>query len=333
MAGVATPAMAAAVSEEGALGGLGLGASSPENAAKAIADTQRLTDRPFQANFFCHSSPRADNAVEREWLARAAPLFRDFRLPAPTKLEPAYTSFRQDDAMLQVLLEMRPAVASFHFGLPREDQLEAMRESGLWLMTSATCLEEAKAIERAGLHAIIAQGWEAGGHRGIFDPDGPDEQLGTEALTRLLARECRLPVIAAGGLSTGRDVLRALEWGAIAAQIGTAFIACPESAADADYRRRLEQGPPTVMTRAISGRPARCLANSFTQWAEDVPASAIPDYPIAYTMGKAIAAAARTAGETGFGAQWAGMSAGSVKPASAAERIRTIASEMQRSDL
>ncbi|WP_410216604.1 NAD(P)H-dependent flavin oxidoreductase [Paracoccus sp. (in: a-proteobacteria)] len=329
MAGVATPAMAAAVSEAGALGSLGLCAASPESARQAINDVQQRTAAPFNVNFFCHAKPMRDPAVEAAWIARTAPLFARFEATPPAGLRDIYTSFRDTDAYLHLVLELRPRVVSFHLGLPRSDQVQAMRAAGLVLIGSATSPAEAKAIEAAGCHAVIAQGWEAGGHRGIFDPDGPDERLSTSDLLRALLDEVTLPVIAAGGIMDGRDIRRMLDKGAAAAQLGTAFIGCPESAADAGYRDRLALGGDTVMTRAISGRPARCLGNAFTQWADDVEPAAIPAYPCAYDLAKALNTAAMAKGATAYGAQWAGAQAARARALPAGELVEALAAEIK----
>lgn len=330
MAGVSTPEMAAAVTGAGGLGGLGLGAATVEAAARAIAETRARTAGPFNLNFFCHAPPRRDAAVERAWIARAEPLFARFGATPPAELNEIYPSFRADDAMLALVLESRPAVASFHFGLPRPEQLAALRDAGVLLLASATSPEEARAIEAAGLDGVVAQGWGAGGHRGIFDPDGPDERLETEALVRRLARDGRLPVVAAGGLMDGADVVRALGWGAVAGQLGTAFVACAESLADAAYRARLHAAGETVMTRVISGRPARCLRNRFTDWGSDAADREVAPYPCAYDLGKALNAAATRAGETGYGAQWSGVGAARARAAPAAEIVAALAAEMRR---
>lgn len=328
MAGVSTPAMAAAVSEAGGLGSLGLGASSPPAARKAIFDTRALTGRPFNLNVFCHAPARRDDDVEQRWIECSRPLFANFGATPPPALREIYRSFRDDDAMLAVLLESRPAVVSFHFGLPRADQIAALRATGARLFGCATSPVEARALETAGMDAIIAQGWSAGGHRSIFDPDAPDARLSTEDLTRSIVARTNLPVIAAGGLMDGADIRRALGWGAAAVQLGTAFIACDESAADDAYRDRLMTGGDTVMTAAISGRPARCLTNGFTRWAEPADPAMIPAYPCAYDLGKAINAAAKAIGETGFGAQWAGSEAGRARSLPAGELVRELAQEM-----
>lgn len=331
MAGVATPAMAAAVSDAGALGALGLCSSTPGAARRAIDDVRQLTSKPFNVNFFCHAKPQRDPAREAAWISRAAPLFARFGAEPPSELRDIYTSFRDTDAYLDLMLELRPRAISFHLGLPRPDQIEKMLGAGLVLIGSATSLAEARAVEAAGFHAVVAQGWEAGGHRGIFDPDGSDDRLSTSDLLQSLLAEVTLPVIAAGGIMDGRDIRLMLDSGAAAAQLGTAFVGCPESAADAGYRDRLAMGGDTVMTLAISGRPARCLQNAFTQWVEDVEPAAIPAYPCTYDLGKALNAAARAKGVTAYGAQWAGAQAGRARVRPAGELVTVLRREMATS--
>ena len=332
MAGVSGPALAAAVSNAGGLGSLGLGAMAADAAAETIAATRAATDRPFHVNLFCHRPARADPAREAAWLARMGPLFAGFGARPPERLAEIYRSYAEDRAMQAMLLDLRPPVVSFHFGLPPADHLAALRRAGVFVMASATNLAEARAGVAAGAQAIIAQGWEAGGHRGLFDPAAPDPRLGMLALVQMLAAALPVPVVAAGGIMTGGAVAGALAAGASAAQLGTAFIACPESLADDSYRAALTGagGQRTVMTAAISGRPARCLGNRFTDWAADLAAAEIPDYPRAYDAGKALNAAARAAGETGFGAQWAGQGAPLARALPAAALMAALVQEMRQ---
>lgn len=326
MAGVSTPALAAEVCAAGGLGALGLGAATPARAAQDLAELRARTDRPIHANLFCHTVTPPDAARDARWIARTAPLFAQFDAAPPDQLQEIYPSFCDDDgAMMRVLLDCRPEVVSFHFGLPRADQMAALRATGALLLVSVTSPDEAQAAQDAGMDAVIAQGWEAGGHRGIFDPAGPDARMTTEALTRALAGP--LPVVAAGGLMSGSDIRAALGWGAQAAQLGTAFIGCPESAADAGYRARLARGGATEMTPAISGRPARCLSNAFTAWAG--AGTDVAPYPRAYDLGKALNAAAKTAGESGFGAQWAGMGADRAEALPARDLVTRLAAEFR----
>ncbi len=310
MAGVSTPELAAAVSNAGGLGSIGVGATDARG-TRAMIDAVRVrTDHPFNVNLFVHATAKADEVREQGWLQALQPLFQRYGAEPSPALRTIYRSFADDDEMLAMLVEAKPPVVSFHFGLPGAGRIAALKEAGCVLAASATSVAEARAIKAAGIDVVVAQGWEAGGHRGVFDPTAYDDQLGTMALTRLLVTQSNMPVIAAGGIVDGAGIQAALALGAVAAQLGTAFIACPESSADEAYRAALH-GPGadhTVMTRVISGRPARCLANRFTEWAARAPAEP-PDYPIAYDAGKALHAAAKAGGESGFGAQWAGQGA------------------------
>ena len=330
MAGVSTPAMAAAVANVGALGAIGIGASDVAGAAAMINAVRAGTDRAFNVNVFVHATPRPDPVREAGWLEWLAPIFAQFDAAPPAALHTIYTSFADDPDMLAMLVEKAPPVVSFHFGLPAPDAIAALQSRGVVLIATATNLAEAQAIEAAGIDAIVAQGIEAGGHRGVFDPAAPDAALGTMALTRLLARNVKIPVIAAGGIMDGAGIAATLDLGAVAAQLGTAFIACPESAADDAYRAALH-GPGayhTTLTTLISGRPARALTNRFTALSETVRDRIPPDYPIAYDAGKALHAAAKAAGEYGFGAQWAGQGAPMARALPAADLVRTLVSEL-----
>lgn len=329
MAGVSTPSMAAAVSNAGGLGSIGVGAASAETARQMIGAVRALTDRPFNVNVFCHRPAVPNPAQEASWIARLAPEFARYGATPPNALREIYTSFVDDDAMLDVLVTERPRVVSFHFGLPSPARVAALRQAGIVvLLATATNFGEARAIADAGLDGVVAQGYEAGAHRGVFDPDAPDDQLGTLALTRLLVRTVSIPVIAAGGIMDGEGIAACLLLGASAAQLGTAFVGCPESDADTGYRTALfgEPSRHTVMTTAVSGRPARCLANRFT--ALGAAAAEVPSYPIAYDAAKRLHAAAKAKGEFGFGAQWAGQGAPLARQLSAARLVEELGIEM-----
>ncbi len=330
MAGVSTPAMAAAVSNAGALGSIAVGATDAAGARSMIEAVRAQTARPFNVNLFTHAPARSDPAREAAWLTALTPLFRSHGAEPPTTLREIYRSFVEDEEMLAVLVDLAPPVISFHFGLPDPIRIAALKQAGCLLLATATNMTEAQAAKEAGIDAIVAQGYEAGGHRGAFDPEAPDDQLGTFALTRLLAIQCGLPVIAAGGIMDGQGIRAALDLGAVAAQLGTAFIACPESSADQAYRAALASPAAhhTIMTRAVSGRPARCLANRFTAWGSETRPEA-PAYPIAYDAGKALNAAAKAKGEGGFGAQWAGQGAPLARAMPAADLIALLAKELQ----
>ena len=331
MAGVSTPAMAAAVSNAGALGSIGVGAASSATAAEMISQLRKLTSRSINANVFCHRPALANPAVESAWLARLRPEFQQFGIEPPPAIREIYTSFLADPDMLELFVATKPTVVSFHFGLPTPAQLDRLRAAGIVLIGSATSLAEARAIVSAGMHAVIAQGYEAGGHRGLFDAGAHDDRLGTVALTRVLVRALDVPVIAAGGIMDGAGIAAALQLGAVAAQLGTAFVDCPESSADSGYRAALrsEAAHHTEMTAAISGRPARSLPNRFTRLGREVAAADIPAYPIAYDAGKALHAAAKAASEFGYGAQWAGQGAPLARSLPAADLVRELVAELR----
>jgi nitronate monooxygenase len=329
MAGVSSPALAAAVSNAGALGSIAVGATDAEGARRMIAAVRERSTRSLNVNVFCHRPARADGIAEAAWLEHLRPHFERLGAKPPARLEEIYRSFAEDDAMLAALLADKPRVVSFHFGLPCVERIRALRESGTVLLATVTSVAEGCAAVDAGVQAIVAQGYEAGGHRGVFDADAEDDCLGTMTLTRLLVRRLDVPVIAAGGIMDGAGIAAALRLGASAAQLGTAFVACPESDADAGYREALASDAAyhTVMTRAISGRPARCLSNRFTVLGAGIAPRRIPSYPIAYDAGKALNRAAKAAHETGYGAQWAGQGAPLARELPAAELVSALAEE------
>jgi len=330
MAGVSSPAMAAAVANAGGLGSIGVGATDAESARGMIEAIRSQTNRSFNVNVFCHRPAIANASIEAAWLERLRPEFARYGAAPPVRLREIYRSFVEDDAMLAMLRDERPRIVSFHFGLPSAERIAALRAAGIVLLATATSLAEARSIAAAGIDAVVAQGYEAGGHRGMFDPTAPDDQLGTLALTRILARSLDIPVIAAGGIMDGAGIAAALSLGASAAQLGTAFIACPESHADEAYRAALQGDAAchTTMTCAISGRSARGLANRFTKLGHEIAQAEIPAYPIAYDAGKALNAAAKAAGEPGYGAQWAGQGAPLARALPAADLTAQLVSEL-----
>ncbi len=335
MAGVSTPAMAAAVSEAGALGSIAVGATDAAGAEAMIAELRQRTAAAFNVNLFCHRPAEAAAAVESRWIERFRPLFAEYGAPPPAALSEIYRSFVEDEEMLDLLLTVRPPVVSFHFGLPRDPWVRVLRDAGIVLLATATNLAEGRKVASAGIDAIVAQGWEAGGHRGMFDPDAADEQLTTLGLVDQLVGGLDIPVIAAGGIMDGAGIAAALKAGASAAQLGTAFIACDESAADQGFRAALASpaAHQTAMTRVISGRPARCLGNRFTALGADIPDGEVPAYPIAYDLGKALNAAAKARGEYGFGAQWAGTGAPRFRAMPARQLVQALASELRHTDI
>ena len=333
MAGVSTPALAAAVSNAGGLGSLGVGVMNATGARKIIRETRALTTKPFNINVFCHTPATADGQVEHKWLDWLAPQFEKYGAVPPASLSEIFTSFVADMDMLQVFLEEKPAVVSFHFGLPSAEVIAALKTAGIRLLASATNLQEAAEVAVAGVDAIVAQGIEAGGHRGTFDPDGPDDQLGTFVLTRLLATEFELPVVAAGGIMDGAGIAAALALGAQAAQLGTAFLACPETSVDEGYRQAVLGAPArhTTFTTAFSGRVARSMVNRFTELGSDGNSPKPPQFPVAYDAAKALHAAAKAKGEFGYGAEWAGQAAALARCLPAAELFAQLERELNAS--
>ncbi|MBD1551454.1 NAD(P)H-dependent flavin oxidoreductase [Pseudomonas typographi] len=329
MVGVSTPALAAAVSNAGGLGSIGLGACSPEQARTMLQQTRALTAKPFNANLFCHRPARADAVRARAWLEHLRPLFAQFGAEPPAQLAEIYKSFANDPAMLEVLLELCPPVVSFHFGLPPQAFIDALKAKGIVLLATATSLAEARLIEQAGLDAVVAQGVEAGGHRGVFEPR-EDTRLGTFALVRCLAERVSLPVIAAGGIMDGAGIQAALTLGAQGVQMGTAFILCPESAANAAYRQALRspRAECTAITAAISGRPARGLVNRWFTEVDCPTAPPLPDYPNTYDAAKALVAAAGVQGSDAFAVQWAGQGAPLARALPAAQLLAQLAEEL-----
>lgn len=331
MAGVSTPALAAAVSEAGGLGSLGLGASSVEQAKAMIAATQALTNKPFNVNLFCHLAPKRNITNEQAWIDYLAPQFAEFKTTPPKKLHEIYQTFIDNPEMLALLLEMKPAVVSFHFNVPSSEVVSQLKQKGIYTMATATNLQEVRLIEQAGIEAIIAQGIEAGGHRGMFDVKVKDDELSTDELVVLFSRHSELPIIAAGGIMTGHDIQSVMEQGAVAAQLGTAFILCPESSANEGYRHKLKHQiiDNTALTSAISGRPARGIVNTFICLGQRYDIGKLPDYPIAYDLGKQLNAAATRFGRDDFSAYWAGQSVTRVREMTATALVETLVQEMK----
>ena len=323
MARVSTPELAAAVSAAGALGGLGSGMLGVDELRAQAEAVRAHTDRPFQLNFFCH--PPAEIVAAEATAARAAiaPLYEELGLGEPP--EPSTPAIAFDAPRLEALLEIRPPVVSFHFGLPGDEAIAACREAGITVLASATTVAEARDLEGRGVDAVVAQGAEAGGHRGSYLVDGDDGPVGTLALVPQVADAVSVPVIAAGAIADGRGLAAALALGAGAAQIGTAFIACPESAAPPEYRQALRAADAehTTITRAFSGRPARVLRNRGTEEISE---------PLPYPTQMSLTAALRGAGRdpADFFPLFAGQGALLAREVPAAEVVATVVAEAER---
>jgi nitronate monooxygenase len=329
MAGTSTVAMAAAASNAGALGSIALGASNVAQANDLLAQMRSLTKRPFNVNFFCHQPAQLDAAKDAAWLAHLKPLLDEFGGTVTLPLKEIYTSFVVDDEMQQLLLASPPAVMSFHFGLPSAEVIAQFKRAGVVLMATATNLHEARLIEAAGIDVIVAQGFEGGGHRGIFN-EYDDAQIGTFALVRLIASQTTLPVVAAGGIMDGAGIAAAMQLGAQAVQMGTAFLLTKESGANAGYRAMLksERALHTQVTRVISGRPARGIVNRMIREIDTTDAPQTPAYPAVYDAGKQLIALATAQGSNEFAAHWAGQGAHLIRDGySVAELIAVLLEE------
>lgn len=327
MAGVSTPELAAEVSNQGGLGSLGLGANSVSTAREQILKTQELSHQPFQVNFFCHEAEALDENVTQAWIAQFTDHFSQFGATAPTNLNCIYPSFKDSDDFLNVVLETKPKAVSFHFGIPHPHQIQALKDACIITMVSATNLAEAKAIEAAGIDIVIAQGIEAGGHRGIFNTKF-DASIKTSNLVKLLKQHIQLPIVATGGIMDGQQARRMLNFGAEAVQLGTAFVQCKTSNASDAYRKALLDKPLTQITASISGRPARGIINRWHTEIDTPNRLDVPTYPYSYDLAKQLHATASQHGEDGYGAFWAGSNAAKTREIEAADLVNQLVLEM-----
>ena len=328
MAGVSTPELAAEVSNQGAFGSLGLGANTPETAKAEILKTQTLTDKPFQVNFFCHQPERLDPQKAQQWIEYIRPQFAKFGTEPPSELRCIYPSFLDNDDFLNVVLETRPKAVSFHFGIPHPRQIQALKDAGIVTLVSATNLIEAQQIEAAGIDIIIAQGIEAGGHRGIFNQTF-DAAIKTSDLVQLISTHCKLPVVAAGGIMNGDQAKSMLKLGAAAVQLGTAFVQCKSSSANASYRKALFSQSITQISSSLSGRPARGLLGTWHTHIDAPNRPELPEYPYTYDLTKQLISVASQHNDPGYGAFWAGMNVRQIRELEAADLINQLVLEIK----
>lgn len=322
--------LAAAVSAAGGLGSLACAALTPEQIRAEVAAIRAATDAPFNLNFFCHEPPAPDAEREAAWRAQLAPYYREFGLDPAAPVSMANRA-PFDGVMAEVVSDLRPRVVSFHFGLPAEPLLRRVREAGCLILSSATTLREARWLAERGVDAVIAQGAEAGGHRGMFLTDAAASQVGTIALVPQIADAVDVPVIAAGGIADPRGVAAAFVLGAGAVQIGTAYLRCPEAGISAPYRAALSaaRDEDTALTNVLTGRPARGLLTRAVR--ELGPLSAVaPAFPGAAVALQPLRTAAEAAGSGDFSPLWSGQAVGLSRERSAAELTRLLASGVPR---
>jgi nitronate monooxygenase len=310
MAGLGTVGLAASVCEAGGLGSIGCATMQPQLVAKTIQELRGLTSKPINVNFFCHAPAKADPDREHAWRDRLLPYYRelgiDYESPRSRFEIPPF-----DDAVCTVVEDAKPEVVSFHFGLPAPALLARVKAAGCRVMSSATTVEEALWLEAGGVDAIIAQGFEAGGHRGMFLAANLSSaiisQPGTLPLVPQIVDAVRVPVIATGGIADGRGIAAAFALGAAGTQLGTAYLLCPEAATPPLYRDALRHArvDGTLMTNVISGRPGRILANRL---AVDVgPILDAPlDFPLPLGELQLLRAKAEQQGNTDFTPFWSG---------------------------
>lgn len=324
MAGANLSTMAAAVTMAGGLGSLPCGMLNTEQARSEMSRTKQQTDKPYGVNFFCHITPPPDEAIERRWRERLARYYVELAATATSSVVGARAPF--DAAMCDLVVEMRPRVVSFHFGLPEAGLLRRVKEASCIIQSSATTVEEARWLEANGADVVIAQGMEAGGHRGMFIATSLESQVGTMALVPQIVDAVHVPVIAAGGIGDARGVAAALSLGASAVQIGTAFLLCPEATISEPYRQALRavREDNTAVTNVISGRPARGIINRLM--AEIGPISAdAPPYPLAANAVQPLRLAAEARGSSDFSPLWSGQAAAFAREISAGELTRALA--------
>ncbi len=326
MAGPGLAELAIGVAEAGGLGSLPTALLGADQVRAEVATFRARISRPLNLNFFCHTPPAPDPARDAAWRDRLTPYYRELGIDPATPIKPsARAPF--DDALCRLVEDLRPEVVSFHFGLPAPALLERVRATGAVILSSATTVAEARWLEAHGCDAIIAQGAEAGGHRGVFlgDPIAAcASQPGTMALVPQIADAVRCPVIATGGIADGRGIVAALALGAAAVQIGTAYLFCPEARVPAAHREALRRAADdgTALTNLFSGRPARSLVNRAMREIGPLSADA-PAFPLA---GGALAPLkARAEGD--WGSLWAGQAASLGRELPAAELTRALAED------
>ena len=310
MAGACGSQMVIAVCRAGGLGSLPCAMLSKEQIFQEVKRIRSRTDRPFNLNFFCHEEPDIRHASLASWKQGLAPYYRERGLRIPDDGDRAVRQAFNDE-MCRVVEKIRPPVVSFHFGLPKKELLERVRSTGCRILSSATTTKEARWLESRGVDAVIAQGAEAGGHRGLFLGDDIATQSGTMTLVPQIADAIHVPVIAAGGIGDGRSIAAALALGAHCTQIGTAYLYCPESTISRLHREALltSSDESTALTNVYTGRPARGIVNRLL-WELGPISDDAPPFPLAAADLAPLRIASEASGNTDFTPLWSGQGAG-----------------------
>ena len=325
MAGVQRTALAAAVSNAGGLGSLPCALLSTDALRAELADLRSRTDRPFNVNFFAHTQPEPDAAVEHAWKGLLEPYYRELKLDV-RNISQGIRRLPFNQEMANVLAAHPPAVVSFHFGLPPDELLAPIRAWGGKILSSATTLAEARWLAARGVDAIIAQGLEAGGHRGMFLSDDLTTQVSTLPLVRQIVRAVDKPVIAAGGIADAEGVAAVLRLGAVAAQVGTAYLLCDEATTSALHRKALQsrEAEHTALTNLFTGRPARGIVNRVMREVGPLSAAA-PAFPLATAAMAPLRAKSEASGSGDFTPLWSGQNTSGCRSIPAAELTRALA--------
>ncbi len=327
MAGVQGHALTVAVCRAGGLGSLPCAVLDEEAMRRELTAIREQTVRPFNVNFFCHVPPEPDTHRENAWRQTLSPFFAELGIDAGEL--PAGPGRAPFSAAAADLLEaFRPPVVSFHFGLPEPALLERVRGWGARVLSSATTVEEAVWLEANGADAVIAQGLEAGGHRGMFRSADLGTQVGTFALVPQIVRAVKVPVIAAGGIADHRGVAAALSLGAAGVQVGTAYLLCREASTSAVHRQALKSdgARATALTNLFTGRPARAIVNRLVRELGPMHPSA-PEFPLAAAAVSALRARAEQQGSGDFSPLWAGQNVSGCREISATELTRELAGQ------
>jgi nitronate monooxygenase len=329
MASAQGPELTIAVCRAGGLGSLPAAMLTPDRLREQIAAVRRETDAPLNVNFFCHAEPKPDPEIDARWRKRLAPYYAEAGIdPSAVPAGPVRAPF--DAALCAVIEETRPAVVSFHFGVPPAGLLSRVKAVGAPILASATTVAEARWLEQHGVDAVIAQGREAGGHRGMFLSDDVDAQPGLISLLPQVRDAVRVPVVATGGISDGRGIAAAFALGADAVQIGTAYLRTPEATISPIHRAALASAADdaTRLTNVFTGRPARGLINRFVAEVGPLCEDA-PPFPLAAGAAAPLRAAAEQRGSGDFSPLWAGESAALAREEGAEALTRRLWTDAQ----
>ena len=324
--GPGTPALAAAVCEAGGLGSLGGAYLSASELEAEIQQTKRLTKKPFAVNLFipCPSPLPSETSFQKA-LSATSPYRRELGLPDPVQPLPTFENFEKQ---MNVILREKPALFSFTFGLLPKEFVRELKAQKIMSMGTATSLEEALQLQESGIESVVAQGYESGGHRGMFSPADSDPAIAMLDLTKVLSQKLQIPVIAAGGIMSGADIASCLRAGAQAAQMGTAFLLCPEAGVSKPYREILRDPSKdkTDLTRAFSGRWARGVSNRFMKEI-GAQSDSILEWPHQNFFTRDIRKESAKKGESQFLSLWAGKKLREIREIPAAELIKKLEEE------